>query len=242
MDMLSEHIFGKSLENEYKVEITSFASFNRLLAKHEIQKELKYPKSRVHLSDNTMNMNAQKVLEDSSTYGQLGRKEVNELDAYKKSYKLRSSKKYGLAKLECYCEKMFFDKMDDIYILVTKLQNDKKLLKRKLYNKYGIRFIIIALVPLLGLIIPILFSKYSPLYDYCPNGCNTNTHMNNSTNIHKDSEYPRFLISDDAIKTIYTVNKVFLGITCFVILLVIFYMLIKFIKYEKLRECKVRGR
>ncbi|VUZ99603.1 Plasmodium exported protein, unknown function [Plasmodium vivax] len=236
-------IFGRHLENEYKLQGISEESINRILAKYEIQEELKYPRTSSNLSNNTMNKNAQNVLVGRSTCGLIGKKEVNDLDEYMKGCKRRYSKKNVLGKLDCYCEKKLFDKMDDIYNIVSKLQNDKKKLKKKLYNIYGTRFIIIALVPLLGLIIPFLFSKYSPLKDYCDMDCTKSEHkITSSNNVHNDSKYPRFLISENALKTIYTVNNVFLGVIYFGVLLLFLYVLIKYIKYEKLRVGKVRGK
>ncbi|KMZ83402.1 hypothetical protein PVBG_06044 [Plasmodium vivax Brazil I] len=72
----------------------------------------------------------------TSTYVNLKRNDLSDLDNYKKCYKNRYSKKKGLAKLDCYYEKKVFDKIDKIYELSRKMKNDKKAFKKEIYNKF----------------------------------------------------------------------------------------------------------
>ncbi|KMZ77127.1 hypothetical protein PVIIG_05337 [Plasmodium vivax India VII] len=139
-------------------------SYNRLLTKRDFQKGLE----QKSLSDDlpgygkTKNMKTEKGI---STYGSLTTEGLNYLDTYKKNYKKRYSKKSGLAKLDCYYENIVFDKIDNIFKLAERTKNDKKYFKRKIRNKYIIPFIIFGLLPILGLILPIILCEYNPLFE-----------------------------------------------------------------------------
>ncbi|SCO65059.1 Plasmodium exported protein, unknown function [Plasmodium vivax] len=232
-------IFNISLENEYKVQGLSFQSFSRLLAKQGFQKELKRHIQREYLSDNIMNNNVKNVLEHTSTYGQLN-KSKNDLDLYMRGYKRRYSKKSGLGKLDCYCEKKVFHKIEDIDKLIEKMQNDKKLLKKKLCQKFGIRFILFSLIPVFGLIIPLLHNDYFQLIPNCFDDCQYSDHNKNSVGeyAHKDEDFPRNSLNKDTWYTIEIVDLVLYCITSFIVLSVFIYIFIKFIKYQRLKACR----
>ncbi|KMZ96468.1 hypothetical protein PVNG_06188 [Plasmodium vivax North Korean] len=131
--------------------------FNRILAKYELKNDLHKTHVRQNYSDYGMNKNIKNGAEKKSTYSQVKGEKLNELDAYKQGYKCRYSKKKGLAKLDCYCEKKVFDKIEYINDMSTKLQNKKKSFSKGILTKYNILFILFSLLPLLGLIFPILF-------------------------------------------------------------------------------------
>ncbi|KMZ91869.1 hypothetical protein PVMG_04428 [Plasmodium vivax Mauritania I] len=100
--------------------------FNRLLAKHELKNNLYKTNVGQNYEDYGMNKNIKNGAEKKSTYSQVKGDKLNKLDAYKKGYKHRHSKKKGLAKFECYCEKKIFDKIDYIYELSRTMKNAKK--------------------------------------------------------------------------------------------------------------------
>ncbi|VUZ99460.1 Plasmodium exported protein, unknown function [Plasmodium vivax] len=228
-------IFGRSLENEYKVQGLSFQSFSRLLAKQGFQKESRSHTQREFLSDNIMNKIMKNVLEHTPTYGQLNERR-NDLDLYMRDYKRRYSKKNGLGKLDCYWEKKVFHKIENIDNLIDKMQNDKKSLKKKLFYKYGIRFILLSLIPIFGLIIPLIHEKYFVKHFKCYYDCGETNHMLNSS--HKDDTYPRVQINQNTWDAIYIVNSVLYYVSAFIVISVFIYIFIKFIKYQRLKACR----
>ncbi|VUZ99909.1 Plasmodium exported protein, unknown function [Plasmodium vivax] len=230
-------IFCSHLKIEYNVDRTLFASFNRLLAKHEIQEGLGSHRQRELLTDNIMNKNMKNALEHPSTYGQLN-KSKNDLDSYMRGYKLRYSKKNGLGKLDCYCEKKVFDKIENIDKLIEKMQNDKKLLKKKLFHKFAILSILFSLIPVLGLIVPSVFYGYLKLNFDCFNNCSNSKHNKSDSSVHDDNRYNKAPIDKSTWETFSTVHFVLYCILSFIVISVIIYIIIKFIKYQTLKECK----
>ncbi|VUZ99905.1 Plasmodium exported protein, unknown function, partial [Plasmodium vivax] len=161
------HIIGRIVENEYKAKRTSFTRFSRLLAKHEIQKNLKSHSQSKKFSDNIMNKNMKNALEITSNYGELNKRIKNDLDSYKKGYKRRYSKKNILGKLECYCEKKVFDKFDDIIKLSENMKNDKKSLKKVILKKHCKGIIILTSILLIELINHIIFTGDCAIVSWC---------------------------------------------------------------------------
>ncbi|KMZ77272.1 hypothetical protein PVIIG_06551 [Plasmodium vivax India VII] len=185
----------KSLEMNYKSDISLDMNFNRLLAKHDIQRELKYSRQGTNLSNDVMNKNTKNVLKDTSSYGQLSKKGKTGLDVYMNEYKHRYRKKRGLSKLDCYWEKKIFNKIHHLYEFAKKIQNDQKRFRNFFLKKYGIGFILFALLPALGLIFPILFGskeKGKALINLCTNNDHvekTGSHHNSCT-----GTYTRFRV------------------------------------------------
>ncbi|KMZ77274.1 hypothetical protein PVIIG_06330, partial [Plasmodium vivax India VII] len=162
--------------------------YNRLLTKRDFQKGIDHKV----LIDDIPGYGKNKTIKsekDILTYGSLKPEGLNYYDTYKKKYKQRYSKKSGLAKLDCYYEKKVFDKIDNIFKLAQKTKNDKKYFKRKIRNKYIIPFIIFGLLPILGLILPLLFYNYNVFFgNYCFSDC-TDTHGSSEpdkTKLHND--------------------------------------------------------
>ncbi|VVA00037.1 Plasmodium exported protein, unknown function [Plasmodium vivax] len=60
--------------------------------------------------------------------------------------------------MDCYCEQKIFEKYDRIYELAEKLKNDIKSFNKKILKKYGVRIIILGLLPFLGFVFNILFA------------------------------------------------------------------------------------
>ncbi|SCA83644.1 Plasmodium exported protein, unknown function, partial [Plasmodium vivax] len=183
-----------------------------------------------------------------STYGHVKKGKENDLDAYKREYKKRYGKKKGLAKLDCYFEKKVFDKIENVYDLADKFVDDKKSYKKEIYRKYGKVLITFALLPLLGLVIPVFFNKLNPLTaNWCLSNCRSK-HKDGVTTADSDEQaaiathsgkgLTMVSIDQDTWNIITDVNSAISYILIILFLFVIIYILIKVIKYEKLKSCK----
>ncbi|KMZ79366.1 hypothetical protein PVIIG_05997 [Plasmodium vivax India VII] len=223
-------------------------SCNRLLAKHEVQNEAYQTGIKKQYSGKGMYNLEKNGIEDIGPYSQLKKGGLSDLDAYKKRYKNRYSKKNALAKLECYCEKKVFDKIDYAYNLAEIMKSDEKSYKKKIYHKYGYGLIIFSLIPVLGLIIPLLFNKNFKIIERCFKRCDDDSHkktvLGSTNKVHDDENYPKALIEEDTWNIITTVNDVFLYLSFIIVLLVVIYILIKVIKYERLKagKGKIKGK
>ncbi|KMZ94929.1 hypothetical protein PVMG_06045 [Plasmodium vivax Mauritania I] len=157
-----------------------------------------------------------KKREDSSLYKRLKREGLNNMEIYKKSFQCKYNKKKGLAKLDCYCEKKIFDKLDNICDLAKRV-NDKKKTYKKVLKKYGLP---IVLSGLFVLIAAIIFALESFKVPYC-NICNEGGHFKEGRRI---------------------IGDIFFYVLPFIILLLLFYIMIKMIKYERLIYREVEGK
>ncbi|KMZ88756.1 hypothetical protein PVBG_05848 [Plasmodium vivax Brazil I] len=186
----------------------------RLLAiKNGIPKELEHPSyGNVFSYDKYKKLKIKK--EDSPTYKRLKREGINELDIYKKSFACKFSKKMWFTKLDGFCEKNIFDKLEEICLLAKDMKNDKKCFK-KVCNKYGIPFgLSVIFLITIGIIIVsdsfsknCLFSATQGIQDSIHLGCN-----------------------------------ILLYILPIIFFLVLSYITIKIIKYDRLVEGKVEGK
>ncbi|KMZ91150.1 hypothetical protein PVMG_00024 [Plasmodium vivax Mauritania I] len=195
---------------------SSNTSFNRLLAKHEYKEELDHLNSGENLVDYEMPLNINNEEDVTSTYEYLKKRRPINLFSYKKDYERRYSKKKGLAKLECYCEKKIFDKIDHIHVLAKSMNNGKKSFRKAIDKKYGMIFILLYLLPFIGLIPRVLSIGY------------------NETEPYKDSVLDKLGIPLEAPTSVSSI----LVIASFIIFSFIIYILIKFIKYKKLKARK----
>ncbi|SCA81977.1 Protein of unknown function, putative, partial [Plasmodium vivax] len=227
----------KSLENKYEYENSLRIKFSRLLAKDKIQRELGYPAMRTKLSHDNRDKKKIKASEQRTTYSQLNNNGLNNLDIYIKDYKRRYGKKKGFSKLDCYCEKKVFDKIHHVEELVHRFQNQKRRLKKIVLKKYGIVLILIALIPALSLIYPILFGteKWGPgiIKD-----CEEVGHMKeNGGHYVSESSCPKYSYYENGyiIKNVAIVHKCVSFIIIVFFLLFLIYAIIKFIKYERLK-------
>ncbi|KMZ90588.1 hypothetical protein PVMG_05735 [Plasmodium vivax Mauritania I] len=178
-----------------------------------------------------------------SKNGNLNPEGLNYYDTYKKKYKQRYSKKSGLAKLNCYCEKIVFDKIDKVFNLAEKTQNDKTYFKRKTRNKYIITFIIFGLLPILGLILPLLFYNYNIFFgNYCFSDCNKTHGSSESekTKIHSDKNIKLLPFEEHTLEIFEVLNYIYLCVTLIIAIVVPIYVLWKIVKYEGLRAGKSR--
>ncbi|KMZ76561.1 hypothetical protein PVIIG_06578, partial [Plasmodium vivax India VII] len=94
--------------------------------------------------------------EHASIYAKLERCDSNNLEKYKKDLRRNYSKKKGISKLDCYCEQKIFNKIDKIYKVAKNMNNDRNRINKIINKKYGLKFVLLCLYPLTGLILPSL--------------------------------------------------------------------------------------
>ncbi|KMZ94648.1 hypothetical protein PVMG_02537 [Plasmodium vivax Mauritania I] len=225
------YYYNRVLEGRYNPDITIDINFRRSLARHDFQKNLDNSSLREKLP-NYRNHRGKKKQDDISSYGHLNRAGLNDLDNYMKGYNNRYSKKKGMAKLDCYCEKKIFDKIDYINKIAEKLENNKKSYKKNICNKFVFKFILFAFSPLLGLIFPILFkgeSENDAIIIWCKDG-------------HEGDEPCRFFpvihAPEDVAFAVKYINHVIFYLLLTIVIFVIIYSFIKLLKYEKLKAGK----
>ncbi|SCA82108.1 Protein of unknown function, putative, partial [Plasmodium vivax] len=187
--------------------------FRLLAMKNGIPKELEYASCGNAFSyDKYKKLKMKK--EDLSTYKRLKREGLNDLEIYKKSFQCKYNKKNGLAKLDCYCEKKIFDKLDVIRLLAKNMKDDKKCFK-KVCKRYGLPFALSFIFAFtLGIII---------VLDGCGIKCLLSA-------------------ANEADSYFYVGYSILLIILPIIIFLVISYITIKIKKYYRLVEGKVEGK
>ncbi|SCA83581.1 Protein of unknown function, putative, partial [Plasmodium vivax] len=230
--------FGETVKTLYNVETRPDLIFQRSLAKHIPKNEFSRSNIRNKLLENNSPNNIKCNSEDLSKYAQLKKKGLNDLDLYQKLYKHRYSKKNVLGKFDCYCEKKIFDKFDHIHELKEKLQHDKKSFNKKLDKMLTIRLILFGLIPVLGLIIPLLRNQYFSILKGCFSNCQLAAHLNDQSSDepkpHKE-DFPVLSISESTWNTICIVDSVFSCLSTVIVSCAVLYIFIKVIKYKKLK-------
>ncbi|CAG9483074.1 unnamed protein product [Plasmodium vivax] len=230
-------IFSKSLEDKYQHVNILNRNIHRLLAKHELHKKLAYEGTGANLLHNSIDKNKKILADDVSVSSILNKKGSNNVETYMQNYKRRYKKKKGLYKLDCYCEKKVFDKLNYIYTLSDKMRNDKKGFKKKIRKKYGIGFIILSLTPALGLIYYILFGYNKDLRGVI-DLCMENSHYIKQTRLHKVKGECSGLKREHWQTTIGNIgfaNEIYSFTMITIVLLFFIYILAKVIKYKKLK-------
>ncbi|CAG9473031.1 unnamed protein product [Plasmodium vivax] len=213
----------KFSENKNNVEGLLDFRFHRSLEEQEFQEQYDYQNMNDKLLEDVSKNGEDYGIYYVSPYEQLRQRSSNKVGVLQRNYKNRFGKKSGLAKLDHYIEKKLFYKFDNIYDLEKKMRNDKKLKKKKKYNKYLNRFILHYLLSLPGLIIVIiqLLGKFHINSSICDN-IEANTH-----------ETCKLFFEN-----IGYVNITILLISYIIIISVFIYGLIKIIKYEKIKAIK----
>ncbi|SCA81706.1 Plasmodium exported protein, unknown function, partial [Plasmodium vivax] len=234
-------IFPKLLESKYEYGEILNINHHRLLAKDELYNELRYARKDGHLLHNRIDKNKKNVADDITISSQLNKKGSNNVETYMQNYKRRYSKKKGLSKLDCYCEKKVFDKINYIYMLSDKMRSDEKGFKKKILKKYGIGFIIFSLIPALGLIFYILFGLGEKLRGAIKL-CYIQGHYSNENHTEPGCTDWNAKTWKDTIENIGYANEIFSFTMITIVLLFIIYILAKVIKYEKLRAGKGKMR
>ncbi|KNA01600.1 hypothetical protein PVNG_05965 [Plasmodium vivax North Korean] len=210
------HTYGITIENINKKGNSLSICFKRYLAESggetEIDKAVLYKNSPYNFENNgTSNYD-----ENVSIYGNMKNRDSIKLKLYKISYKHRHTKKKGLSKLDCYCEGKIFNRIDEINKLVKNMGNDKNNFKKILHKKYGLKFTLSCLFTLIGIIVSSIYY-----------GCGGNTE-------YSDIELGTIKIPGEGALPVIGI----LIILNFIILSGIIYIIIKIIKYEKLKAAK----
>ncbi|VUZ99763.1 Plasmodium exported protein, unknown function [Plasmodium vivax] len=220
--------FNKFLENGSKCVTTFDITTHRLLAKNAHSSEVHRRRLPNNTLDDAYNYKLVNDKGNNITYQRLKQDKSNNMDKFLKSYKSRHAKKNGLSKVDSYYENKIFKKIDNIYNLANNWNKDKKSFKKMILNKYGI-YIFLILFPLLGLIFPVLFGEIfgsKPLFELCDK---TETESEPCGKLHmtKTAQHSVFYINAVISLTIGIIN-----------IFAIVYILMKIIKYEKLKACK----
>ncbi|KMZ85273.1 hypothetical protein PVBG_01959 [Plasmodium vivax Brazil I] len=208
--------------------------FNRLLAKCELQRKYEDNRLSEKLSDSRKYKKGRNISNESSIYSQVKKEGLNNFDLYMEQYKRRYKKKRGFSKLDCHYEKKVLDKIHHVHELSRKMQNDRKHFKRILFKKYGLGFMIFALVPFLGFIFPILFYGHlDALIPMCASGCEKG-HTGVATATNHVGKSTLSTLDKYTWELIDRLNFSFFYMIWIFYSLFIIYILIKFIKYEGL--------
>ncbi|VUZ99554.1 Plasmodium exported protein, unknown function [Plasmodium vivax] len=160
----------KRIENGRIIDKSLYIRAYRLLAIYGDKSEFQRTRLQNKANDDRYSHKLRNEKGNNNTYEHLKHDKLNNVDTYLKSYKSRYAKKKGLKRFDCYYEKKFFNSINKIEKMVEHKNISKKNLKKLLYKKYGIPFIMISLIPLLGLIIPIMFYK-DPHLESNPTTC-----------------------------------------------------------------------
>ncbi|SCA81721.1 Protein of unknown function, putative, partial [Plasmodium vivax] len=150
---------SKTIENGNKVNISLDIRAHRLLAKHVYEREMPTRGLQNKVSYNRDNFKLVNDKGNNNTFEQLKQSRTNYMDDYLKSYKKRYSKKRGLKKLDCYYERVLFNKFNKIKKLVERKNSSKSKIVSIICSKYGLPLILLSLLPILALKIPELLIK-----------------------------------------------------------------------------------
>ncbi|CAI7718656.1 Plasmodium exported protein, unknown function [Plasmodium vivax] len=212
--------FTKDLYDRSNLSGTSGIITHRIMSNDVLESKSNLAGLSVSSSKYRDNKKLKNAKEHASIYANLERNYSNNLEKYRKDLRKRYSKKKGISKLDCYCEQKIFNKIDKIYEAAKNVNNDRNSINEIINQKYGLKFVLLCLYPLTGLILPLL----SFLQD--DQGCSE--YKFEKTILGKTG------LPHDAATSISAI----LIISCFMVLSVIIYIIIKFIKYEKLKAGK----
>ncbi|KMZ94057.1 hypothetical protein PVMG_02283 [Plasmodium vivax Mauritania I] len=230
---------------KYEHDRSSHIIFKRLLAKHDLKHDSYKTYSRKKYANYGMNKNIKSGEEKKLTYSQIRGGCLYNFDTYMKDYKNRYAKKKGLAKLDCYFEKNVLKKINNIFEISENMRKKKKYYNKKLYNKYVTCLVLFSVVPFFGFILILYFSKFNPyMLEACFSGCrhkhggSTISSFEESLTNHLSKNKRLLYISKEHFNIIEIVNDVFLCLSFPIVLLVLLYILLKMVKYQRIRSGK----
>ncbi|KMZ96069.1 hypothetical protein PVNG_06388 [Plasmodium vivax North Korean] len=197
---------GHMLDGTYRIVM------NRLLSKTDLEFGLEQNNMNEDISRNYESNELMNESDDTSIYRRLKRSSSNHMYSYRKNFKNTYTKKKGLERLDCYCEKKIFNNIDKIYKLAESGKYNKKTFKNIIIKKYGYKIILSSLFLLLGLIVPILSKAGVDVK--CPG------------------------VSNDLKDIIPFINSAFFIPYLTIFILTLLYIFIKVVKYEKLKSGK----
>ncbi|SCA82191.1 Plasmodium exported protein, unknown function, partial [Plasmodium vivax] len=217
-----------------KLDISLDLRPHRLLTKYEEQNELMNTRLQYKTNDNRQH---QKLINgrDNNTYEKLKRGKPNNVEAYLNSFKYRHSKKSGLKKLDCYCEKKLFNSFNKIVSLAEEKKFSKKRIKKILYKKYGIPFIIISLLPLLVVILPIVVPDGDHIERKCQITLKKTLQRENKINFGEFESISHESCNKIPYACTYLNNLFFIALALIIVSFII-YTFIKVNKYQRIRS------
>ncbi|SCO70727.1 Plasmodium exported protein, unknown function [Plasmodium vivax] len=188
----------------------------RILAKHDLRMESDYIDIKSGSSEFVDNEKIKNVEDGVSIYERMQKNYSKKFAENKKLHKNKYAKKKGISKLDCYCEEKIFNRIDEMKKLAKNMGNDKNNFKNILHKKYGFKFTLSCLFPYIGIIISSIYGAFS-------SESNQGSFVLGTLNIPEQA-------AQSVVGILIILN--------FIILSVIFYIIIKFIKYEKLKAGK----
>ncbi|KMZ92841.1 hypothetical protein PVMG_01427 [Plasmodium vivax Mauritania I] len=232
---------------KYKQDGSLNTCCNRLLVKRELINNSYRTHESQKYANYGMNKNIKSEAEKKSIHSYIRGDRLNKIDYYLKDYKIRYSKKKGIAKLDCYYENKVLKKINKIFEITDNMKNKKKYYNKKVYNKYVVRLVFFSIIPFLGLIFTFYFSKLNPytekacfsecLFKHEGDGTKSNP-TSNATDDHAKKERILLLIDKKTFHIIEIVNDLFLWISFTVVLLILLYICIKLLKYARIKSGK----
>ncbi|KMZ89381.1 hypothetical protein PVBG_05977 [Plasmodium vivax Brazil I] len=214
----------KSLENGKIYEITLLRRSHRILAKYENQKELMNSRLNYETQYNGGIHKLVNKRENNNTYDKLKRAKPNNMESYLNTYKYRHSKKRGLKKLDCYCEKKLFSSLDKIEKNAKKKNNGKSRIISIICGKYGLPLILLSLLPLFALQLPDNIIGQKHLKEECV-----------KKNISQDFYMDHTKCKLEPLTDNY-LRYIFIFVTFIIVLFIIMYTYIKINKYKRIKE------
>ncbi|KMZ98410.1 hypothetical protein PVNG_04354 [Plasmodium vivax North Korean] len=220
-------LYNYKLNKTYMTNDALGIRIDRLLAKYELAVKNERSKLLGKSSDYRNNRRMQKGDENISKYNKLGKSKLNNLELYKKNYEKRYNSKKGLAKWECYCENIIFDKFDCVCSLNEKMQSVNKLLMKNVHNKCVLPIVLISLLVSLGSITPIL--SYM--------GVTHNTSLCKSSVRKYNDKHADCIL--EAIKILNIHRSIYFPLLI-MFLLGIIYVILKVLKYKRLKNVMIK--
>ncbi|VUZ99551.1 Plasmodium exported protein, unknown function [Plasmodium vivax] len=218
---------GKPLKYGTNIDISLDIKTHRSLAKHEKGNELMNSRIIYQTHDNRENYKLSYGKKSRNTYEQLKRGRSNRIEAYLKCYNQRYAKKKGLKKWDCYCEKKVFDKIDKIVKYIEQKNINEKNITKVVFKKYGLPLILLSLIPLFGIIIPILTINNDHIVKKC--GVQIISKGNKKYYRHRHDNCTLFPIG------CVFLNNIIFSLSVFTIIFLIIYTIIKVAKYERIK-------
>ncbi|KNA02262.1 hypothetical protein PVNG_04493 [Plasmodium vivax North Korean] len=189
----------------------------RLLSKDALQNELTsnnpYYKDKYKLTGRKDN---------TGTYAKLKQGHSDNLETYRKNLRRNLSKKNGLKKLDCYCEEKIFKGIDKLDNLAQNMDRSKTKITRIIFKKYCIRIIFSSLIPLFAITLPIL------------NAIDSDVGVTGGK-----LKILRYL-NDKLISNFVNIYSALIFASGIMMFLVCLYSLIKIIKYEGIKQGKIK--
>ncbi|CAI7719859.1 Protein of unknown function, putative [Plasmodium vivax] len=125
----------------------------RILTNDELYSKMENNGLKEELSGNNKNNGLNNVTESLHTYDELSKNRSDTINSYRKKLKYGYTKKKGLKKFGCFCEKIVLDEIDKIGNLSEYKNISKKCFKRIVCHNNGLIIIFFSFFLLFGIFI-----------------------------------------------------------------------------------------